>query len=71
MLHLLRAAFEIVALAAGRLGALSLAAQSIIMTADQSMCLFSAEWTFTHSLLVLNTIPFGIGEDLSLTCGDL
>ena len=31
-----RAAFEIVALAAGRLGALPLAAQSIIMTADQS-----------------------------------
>jgi multidrug resistance protein, MATE family len=30
-----RAAFEIVALAAGRLGALPLAAQSIIMTADQ------------------------------------
>lgn len=33
-----RAAFEIVALAAGRLGSLPLAAQSIIMTADQSMC---------------------------------
>lgn len=31
-----RAAFEIVALAAGRLGALSLAAQSVIMTTDQS-----------------------------------
>ena len=31
-----RAAFEIVALAAGRLGALPLTAQSIIMTADQS-----------------------------------
>ena len=31
-----RAAFEIVALAAGKLGALPLAAQSIIMTADQS-----------------------------------
>ncbi|KXN84930.1 hypothetical protein AN958_11913 [Leucoagaricus sp. SymC.cos] len=39
------AAFEIVALAAGRLGALPLAAQSIIMTLDQ----------------ILNTIPFGIG----------
>lgn len=31
-----RAAFEIVALAAGRLGAISLAAQSVIMTTDQS-----------------------------------
>ena len=40
-----RAAFEIVALAAGRLGSLPLAAQSVIMTTDQ----------------VLNTIPFGIG----------
>jgi MATE family multidrug resistance protein len=33
-----RAAFEIVALAAGRLGALPLAAQSVIMTTDQSIC---------------------------------
>ncbi|KAI0923315.1 hypothetical protein AcV7_005865 [Taiwanofungus camphoratus] len=41
------AAFEIVALAAGRLGSLSLAAQSVIMTTDQ----------------ILNTIPFGIGKD--------
>lgn len=32
-----RAAFEIVALAAGRLGALPLAAQSVIMTTDQGM----------------------------------
>jgi hypothetical protein len=32
----LRAAFEIVALAAGRLGELPLAAQSVIMTLDQS-----------------------------------
>ena len=31
-------AFEIVALAAGRLGRLSLAAQSVVMTADQSRC---------------------------------
>lgn len=31
-----RAAFEIVALAAGRLGSLPLAAQSVIMTTDQS-----------------------------------
>ncbi|KAI0820462.1 MATE efflux family protein [Trametes gibbosa] len=40
------AAFEIVALAAGRLGTLPLAAQSVIMTTDQ----------------ILNTIPFGIGK---------
>jgi MATE family multidrug resistance protein len=33
---LFRAAFEIVALAAGRLGELPLAAQSVIMTTDQS-----------------------------------
>ena len=33
---LCRAAFEIVALAAGRLGELPLAAQSVIMTTDQS-----------------------------------
>lgn len=32
-----RAAFEIVALAAGRLGSLPLAAQSVIMTLDQSL----------------------------------
>lgn len=31
-----RAAFEIVALAAGRLGELALAGQSVIMTTDQS-----------------------------------
>ncbi|KAJ3551743.1 hypothetical protein NM688_g4529 [Phlebia brevispora] len=50
----IRAAFEIVALAAGRLGALSLAAQSIIMTADQ----------------ILNTIPFGIGVAASTRVGN-
>lgn len=38
-------AFEIVALAAGRLGTLPLAAQSVVMTADQ----------------IINTIPFGLG----------
>jgi MATE family multidrug resistance protein len=42
----LRWAFEIVAIAAGRLGSLPLAAQSVIMTTDQ----------------ILNTIPFGIGQ---------
>jgi len=49
------AAFEIVALAAGRLGTLSLAAQSVIMTADQ----------------ILNTIPFGIGIAASTRVGNL
>ncbi|KAJ3475137.1 hypothetical protein NLI96_g12039 [Meripilus lineatus] len=49
------AAFEIVALAAGRLGTLSLAAQSVIMTTDQ----------------VLNTIPFGIGVAASARVGNL
>lgn len=48
-------AFEIVALAAGRLGTISLAAQSVIMTADQ----------------VLNTIPFGIGVATSARIGNL
>jgi MATE family, multidrug and toxin extrusion protein len=48
-------AFEIVALAAGRLGTISLAAQSVIMTADQ----------------VLNTIPFGIGVAASARVGNL
>ncbi|KAH9920427.1 MATE efflux family protein [Fomitopsis serialis] len=49
------AAFEIVALAAGHLGALPLAAQSVIMTADQ----------------VLNNIPFGIGVAASTRVGRL
>ncbi|KAF8534957.1 mate-domain-containing protein [Trichophaea hybrida] len=48
-------AFEIVALAAGRLGTVSLAAQSVIMTTDQ----------------VLNTIPFGIGVAASTRVGNL
>ena len=54
------AAFEIVALAAGRLGSTSLAAQSIIMTSDQSE--LSSEFqpvqdpTLMHILSVLNTV---------------
>jgi MATE family multidrug resistance protein len=48
-------AFEIVALAAGRLGTISLAAQSVIMTTDQ----------------VMNTIPFGIGVAASARVGNL
>ncbi|KAF8232184.1 MOP flippase [Tricholoma matsutake] len=49
------AAFEIVALAAGRLGELPLAAQAVIMTTDQ----------------ILNTIPFGIGVAASTRVGNL
>ncbi|CAK5267436.1 unnamed protein product [Mycena citricolor] len=49
------AAFEIVALAAGRLGAIPLAAQSVIMTTDQ----------------ILNTVPFGIGVAASARVGNL
>ncbi|KAI5805105.1 mate-domain-containing protein [Geopyxis carbonaria] len=48
-------AFEIVALAAGRLGAVPLAAQSVVMTTDQ----------------VLNTVPFGIGVAASTRVGHM
>lgn len=48
-------AFEIVALVAGKLGTIPLAAQSVIMTTDQ----------------VLNTIPFGIGVAASARVGNL
>lgn len=48
-------AFEIVALAAGRLGTIPLAAQSVVMTADQ----------------VMNTIPFGVGVAASARVGNL
>ncbi|KAL1305065.1 hypothetical protein AAFC00_002003 [Neodothiora populina] len=48
-------AFEIVALAAGRLGTIPLAAQSVIMTTDQ----------------VMNTIPFGVGVATSSRVGNL
>ncbi|KAH7328761.1 mate-domain-containing protein [Stachybotrys elegans] len=48
-------AFEIVALAAGRLGTIPLAAQSVIMTMDQ----------------VINTIPFGLGVAASARLGNL
>jgi len=49
------AAFEIVALAAGRLGELSLAAQSVIMTTDQ----------------VITALPFGFGVVASNRIGNL
>jgi len=48
-------AFEIVALAAGRLGEVDLASQSVIMTADQ----------------VMNTIPFGVGVAASARVGNM
>lgn len=48
-------AFEIVALAAGRLGEVDLASQSVIMTADQ----------------IMNTIPFGIGVAASARVGNM
>lgn len=48
-------AFEIVALAAGRLGTIPLAAQSVIMTSDQ----------------VMTTIPFGLGIATSARVGNL
>ena len=48
-------AFEIVALAAGNLGTIPLAAQSVIMTSDQ----------------VMNTVPFGIGVAASARVGNL
>jgi MATE family multidrug resistance protein len=48
-------AFEIVALAAGRLGTISLAAQSVLMTMDQ----------------IINTIPFGLGVAASARIGNL
>ena len=48
-------AFEIVALAAGQLGTIPLAAQSVIMTADQ----------------ILNTVPFGVSIATSTRVGNL
>ncbi|PWN49136.1 MATE efflux family protein [Violaceomyces palustris] len=48
-------AFEIVALAAGRLAAPALSAQSVIMTVDQ----------------ILNTLPFGLGVASSARIGNL
>lgn len=48
-------AFEIVAIVAGQLGTIPLAAQSVIMTADQ----------------VLNTIPFGVGVAASARVGNM
>ncbi|KAK4555488.1 ethionine resistance protein [Recurvomyces mirabilis] len=48
-------AFEIVAIVAGQLGTIPLAAQSVIMTADQ----------------VLNTIPFGVGVATSARVGNM
>lgn len=48
-------AFEIVAIVAGQLGTIPLAAQSVIMTTDQ----------------VMNTVPFGVGVATSARVGNL
>ncbi|KAK5991393.1 putative transporter C11D3.06 [Cladobotryum mycophilum] len=48
-------AFEIVALTAGRLGTIPLAAQSVVMTLDQ----------------IINTVPFGLGVAGSARLGNL
>ena len=48
-------AFEIVAIVAGQLGPLPLAAQSVIMTSDQ----------------IINTVPFGLGVATSARVGNL
>ena len=68
-----RAAFEIVALAAGRLGETPLAAQSIIMTTDQSAYIaFIIEFLLLMLIpKVLNTLPFGIGVSASTRIGNL
>jgi len=69
---LFRAAFEIVALAAGRLGELPLAAQSVIMTTDQSKYPHHlSPTTDAYQGVVLNTIPFGIGVAASTRVGNL
>lgn len=56
-----RAAFEIVALAAGRLGELPLAAQSVIMTTDQSMRFPYKLHIVLTTPIVISTLPFGFG----------
>lgn len=67
-----RAAFEIVALAAARLGNIPRAAQSVIMTTDQSVFPSTPISSAHHHLMfaffyfkVLNSIPFGIGMVLT------
>lgn len=69
-----RAAFEIVALAAGRLGSIPLAAQSVIMTTDQSPSVLQPDsiiLIMDSLIIVLNTIPFGIGVAASNRVGNL
>jgi MATE family multidrug resistance protein len=56
-----RAAFEIVALAAGRLGELPLAAQSVIMTTDQSIDFPYTPYNLLTTPIVISTLPFGFG----------
>lgn len=69
-----RWAFEIVALAAGRLGDLPLSAQSVIMTVDQvRLCflLFSFRVDSFFLSQILNTLPFGVGVAASSRIGNL
>ena len=69
-----RAAFEIVALAAARLGTIPRAAQSVIMTTDQgALCCPPNSPRSTFLIInicrfqVLNSIPFGIGMTFAVT----
>jgi hypothetical protein len=66
-----RAAFEIVALAAARLGTIPRAAQSVIMTTDQGALCCPPQFHFLIINIcisqVLNSIPFGIGMAPALT----
>ena len=58
-----RAAFEIVALAAGWLGELALAGQSVIMTTDMSTCVAFNRYRWRLiNYAVIATIPFGFGK---------
>lgn len=66
------AAFQIVALVAGTLGPVALAAQSVIMTSDESKCGSEGEASLALSFpVVLNTISFGIGVAASTRVGSL
>ncbi|KAG1857342.1 MOP flippase [Suillus subalutaceus] len=65
------AAFEIVALAAGRLGELPLAAQSVIMTTDQSIDFPYTPHNVLTTSIVISTLPFGFGVVASNRIGNL
>jgi hypothetical protein len=57
-----RAAFEIVALAAGRLGSTALAAQSVIMTSDQSACLPAGRSAALYGAPLTHDASFGLSS---------